>query len=505
MNRFRTFLRAEQLEDRAVPATFYVAPTGSDANAGISAAAPWLTLQHAAGKVAAGDTVIVAAGNYTGFHLTTDGTAAARITFSAQPGVNITTRNPVTADGINLEGASYVTIEGFTVNGMPRTGIRSVTNDFVVIRNNSMDQNNSWGILTGFSDDLLIENNVCSRSKVEHGIYVSNSGDRPVIRGNTCWGNNANGIHMNGDLSAGSGGGTTDGDGVITNAVVENNTLYDNGAAGGSGINCDGVQRSTIRNNLIYNSKASGISLYRIDGGQPSSGNWVSNNTVLVSVAGATTTGRWALNVMNASTGNTVRNNVFYSHHSFRGAVSVSADSLPNFTSDYNAVEDRFSADGGGTGVSLAAWRAATGQDKNSFAVADPTTLFVNAAAGNYRLRAGSAAIDTGTSDFASVVDFEGHARPYGGGYDIGYDEYVPDNYLPPPSPPPGGSFPGGPGGGAPMFAGGGSGVSVATGDLTKDDKPKAVVVVGTPGGPRYLKWSAGGLKLLDRLADDRG
>jgi parallel beta-helix repeat protein len=521
VNRFRTLLRAEKLEDRAVPATFYVAPTGSNANVGTSAAAPWLTLQYAAGKVAAGDTVVVAAGNYTGFNLTTSGTAAARITFSAQPGAAITARNPVTPDGINLEGASYVTVEGFTVNGMPRTGIRSVTNDFVIIRNNSMDQNGRWGILTGFSDDLLIENNVCSRSVAEHGIYVGNSGDRPVIRGNTCWGNNANGIHMNGDLSAGDGGGTTDGDGVISGAVVENNTLYDNGAAGGSGINCDGVQNSTIRNNLIYNTRASGISLYQIDGGQPSTGNRVVNNTVLVSNAGATGSGRWALNISDASTGNTVRNNVFYSYHSFRGAITISADSLGGFTSDYNAVEDRFSADGGGSGISLAAWRAATGQDTHSFAVADPTALFVNAAAGDYHLKAGSPAIDRGTADHAPGYDFEADVRPQGSGYDIGYDEFpVP---LPGSPPPP---LPRTPGGGASLFAvaagpGGGphvrvyhadgserfsffaydagftGGISVATADVTGDGVDDIITGALSGGGPHVQIFDGTDLRLV--------
>ena len=80
--------------------------------------------------------------------------------FSADPGVVVDTPGPVrTPDGINLEGASYIVIDGFTVIGMPRTGIRSVTNDHVTIRNNIGDKNGRWGIFTGFSDDLLIEDN----------------------------------------------------------------------------------------------------------------------------------------------------------------------------------------------------------------------------------------------------------------------------------------------------------------------------------------------------------
>jgi hypothetical protein len=73
---------------------------------------------------------------------------------------------------------------------------------------------------------------------------------------------------MNGDVSLG-------GDGIISNAQVFGNIIHGNGAAGGSGINCDGVVNSVIYNNLLYDNHASGISLYRIDGGAPSTGNKV--------------------------------------------------------------------------------------------------------------------------------------------------------------------------------------------------------------------------------------
>src|SRR6187431_2649785 len=128
-------LAAERLENRLALATFYVASSGSNANTG-SAATPWATLQYAADRVQAGDTVIVRAGTYVGFDLRTDGTAANRITFSAEQGVLVNQRNIRTTDGINLEGADYVTIEGFNVSGITRAGIRSVLNHHVVIRNN---------------------------------------------------------------------------------------------------------------------------------------------------------------------------------------------------------------------------------------------------------------------------------------------------------------------------------------------------------------------------------
>ena len=267
------------------------------------------------------------------------------------------------------------------------------------------------GILTGFSDDLLIENNTMSRSQAEHGIYVGNSGDRPVIRRNHVWGNNANGIHMNGDLSQG-------GDGIISGAVVEGNIIHDNGVAGGSGINCDGVQSSIIRNNLLYNNHASGISLYQIDGGQPARDNQVLNNTIVMA-----SDARWALNIQNASTGNVVRNNIFYNQQSFRGSIAISADSLPGFVSDANVIMDRFSMDGGNTRVTLAAWRSATGQDTHSI-IAAPAALFVDFAGNDYHLSPTSPARDAGATLANVTDDLEGSPRPQGAAFDIGAYEF---------------------------------------------------------------------------------
>ncbi|MCC6492843.1 MAG: right-handed parallel beta-helix repeat-containing protein [Pirellulales bacterium] len=391
---------------------FYVTPGGSNANAGTSAA-PWATLQYAADRVGPGDRVVVRPGSYQGFYLDTSGAPGSPIEFRADPGVLIDepTMGAGNQDGINLEGASHVVIDGFAVTGMPRAGIRTVGAEddfaeFVTIRNVHAYDNGRWGIFTGFVDDLLIENNETSGSAIEHGIYVSNSGDRPTIRGNASWGNRANGIHMNGDASLG-------GDGIISGAVVSGNRIYGNGAGGGSGINMDGVQGSRIENNLIYDNHASGISLYRIDGGGPSSGNVVVNNTVHQAADG-----RWALNIQDGAVNNTVLNNILVSQHAYRGAIDVSSDSLAGLTSDYNAVIPRFNVGDAGAIYSLGQWRASTGQDAHSFAAA-PGELFVDWNAGDYRLRAGSPAINSGASTHAPGVDFAGVARP-AGAVDIG-------------------------------------------------------------------------------------
>jgi hypothetical protein len=398
-------------------ATYYVATTGNDANPG-TLSRPWKTIQHAADRVAAGDTIRVRGGNYAGANFETSGTASRPIVLQAYTGETpvITANNPVTPDGINLEGASYMTVKGFTVNGRTRAGIRAVTCNHVTIRDNRLDQNGTWGILTGFCDDLLIEHNVASRSVQQHGIYVSNSGDRPVIRRNFVWGNKQAGIHMNGDVSEG-------GDGIISDALVEMNTINANGAAGASGINMDGVQDSMIRNNLLYDNHASGISVYQIDGGGPSTGNSILNNTVIVA-----SNGRWALNIQDGARDTTVSNNILYNLHSFRGVIDISPDSLPGLSSDYNTVMNRFTTNGGDTILTLAQWRQQTGLDAHSF-VATPAQLFVGAS--DYHLSTSSPAIDHGATLADVTTDLAGIARPQGAYYDIGAYEFAGAGVMP--------------------------------------------------------------------------
>lgn len=396
--------------------TYYVSNNGSNSNNGLSQQNAFKTLQHVSDVLTAGDSVIVIAGTYTGFYHTTSGTALQRIIFKAQPGTVINAPNATTSDGINLEGASYVTVDGFEVNGVPRAGIRSVINVGVIIRNNKCDQNGVWGILTGFSESIIIENNECSRSIQQHGIYFSNSADNPIIRNNTCWGNSDCGIHMNGDVSLG-------GDGIISNALVEKNIIYDNGVGGGSGINCDGVQNSIIQNNLLYNNHASGISLYQIDGGAPASGNAIINNTIL-----QPSDGRWALNISDGSTNNKVFNNIFYSAHSFRGSISVDAASLPGFKSNNNILTNRMSNDGGNSNMTLAQWQQQTNADSNSV-IAVPAALFVNVSANNYHLLANGMAVNAGRSSYfsttAPLTDIENNPRPQGSVTDIGAYEFL--------------------------------------------------------------------------------
>lgn len=395
--------------------TYYVSSSGNDNNNGLSLNSAFATLQHASDIVNAGDSVLVVSGNYVGFDVRTNGTSTGPIVFKAiNNDVIINVNNPVTNDGINIEDADWIEIHNFNVINQPRAGIRIVLSDFVKIKNNTCSNNYKWGIFTGFTNDILIEGNSCSYSEDEHGIYVSNSSDRPTIINNHSFNNNGCGIHMNGDLSMGD-------DGIISNAVVAGNIIHDNGVGGGSAINMDCVQDSKIYNNLLYNNHATGIAMYQIDGAEGSKNNKIFNNTIIHPVDG-----RWAILVVNASTGCTIYNNILINKHSFRGSICLDEDSKPGFVSDYNLLVNRLSDDDGNSNMSLTSWQA-LGYDAHSQIVQDENVIFVNPVNSDYHLLESSQPTNIGTSLVSSVVnvDLDGIVRPQGSGFDIGCYEYT--------------------------------------------------------------------------------
>lgn len=400
--------------------TYYVSLSGSDTNTG-SQAQPWRTIQHAVDTVSQGDTIVVTAGSYAGCRIGKSGIAASPITLRAESAgvvlinsLSPSNRHQSLIEIENFDATTrYWVIDGFEVAGAQRYGIDLRDTEYVTVQNCVVHNNTVTGILLAFSYHPLIQDNE-SYSNGEHGIYQSNSGDYPTIRRNNLHHNYAAGLHMNGDRNF------TPGDGIISFAVVEKNIVWENGVGGGSGINCDGVSDSIIRNNLLYNNHASGISLYAIDGAEGSSRNRVYNNTIVMP-----SDGRWCVNIPASTegqpnaTGNQIRNNILYTSHTFRGSVSVWSNSVPGFSSDYNVVVNRFSIDGGGSNMTLAAWQA-LGYDQHSI-VSTAEQVFSNPAGDDYSLGIGSPAIDAGMSLSTDVPDdLTGSARPRGRGYDIG-------------------------------------------------------------------------------------
>ncbi|HVR63600.1 MAG TPA: right-handed parallel beta-helix repeat-containing protein [Polyangia bacterium] len=389
---------------RAAATAYVVAPTGDDSAAG-SSAAPWRTLQKAAGKVMAGDTVTVRDGTYAGFACNgRSGTATARIVFTAEnkggpkitsPGVGADDQ-----DFIQLASCSYVTIDGFEVSGAPRSGIAILGNANdgsdargVVIQNNHSHHNGGPvahgrhdGIFSGFALDLTIQNNEVHDNS-EHGIYVSNAADNPIIRRNHAHDVGVNCVQINADLSTG-------GDGLISGWLIEDNVVH---GCGSAGFNLDGAIRGVMQNNLAYDCAKGGVTLFQGDGAQASHDNLIVNNTIY-NPGGS----RAALQVANGANNNVVFNNILYAQ-----AIGLEIQTVTGLVHDYNFV----SSYAGG----VAAAHETT---------AAPALLFMNVPARNLSLAPASPAVGSGVATLggkaAPAVDIEGNERPAAGAPDRG-------------------------------------------------------------------------------------
>lgn len=423
---------SSELKD-AAGNVYHVAEAGSDANDG-SAASPWASIQHAVDSVSPGDTIWIHAGRYAGARIEQSGTAENWLTLSAAPneqpvldGPGPDNRHDSTLELETWEGSgtvSYWVVSGLEVTGAPGWGIDLRGNEgehshHLIIRDTRVHDNgwesSSTGIFTAYVDDVLIEGNE-SYNNGEHGIYLSNSGDRPVVRGNRLHHNAFCGLHMNGDIAFG-------GDGTISEGLVENNLIYENGLEGGcSGINMDSVTHSVVRNNLLYENHAGGISLYRESGAVCSHDNRILHNTIFQAEDA-----RWALNIADfAGDGsecinNQLFGNILYNQHAWRGSIELQRPDIPGLQSDYNVLMDRITADDGNTVLKLEEWQA-FGYDAHSL-IATPAELFVNPAAGDYHLLPEAPAVDAAISLPDVPADFEGDPRPLGPRPDIGADE----------------------------------------------------------------------------------
>lgn len=405
---------------------FFVDPTGSDVNDG-SEAAPWGTIQNAVENVVPGDTILLQSGTYAGARIEMSGTEDAWITIKSAPGASvlINSPGPNNRHESNLEfetwegneTVAYWVVDGLEVANAPNWGIdmrgseENHSHDFI-IRNNRVHQNGlesgTTGIFAAFVDDIIVEGNE-SYGNGEHGIYLSNSGDRFVVRGNLLHSNESCGLHMNGDLESGE-------DGIISNGLVENNIIYQNGSGGCSGINLDGVTDVIILNNLLYQNLAGGISIFQENGAVCSQNIQILNNTIVQSEDA-----RWAINISDGECiNNKIFNNIILTFHEWRGSILIPSSGITGFESDYNVIMDRFSADDDESVISLSEWQS-LGYDTNSI-IAAPNDMF--ASLENYHLHTESPAVDAGINLPGVGYDIEGLSRPQGTAFDIGAYEF---------------------------------------------------------------------------------
>jgi hypothetical protein len=253
-------------------ACYHVATTGNDANPG-TAAAPFLTIQHAADIVNAGDGVLVENGVYTGgstvVYINRNGTAANRIVFRAANrwGAIIDGNNNASTTGIAIPGG-YVWVEGFEVRNTGRYGIDTdVGHDQVVIGNNVHDIGRACTSGTGgivgidaYASGLVIASNWV------HDVGRFSPGENGCIQPNNNWQNHDHGIY----------------NGIGTNVLIVNNVFY----------------------NLKH-----GWAIQRYDGGgEIVHGLWILNNTFV----GANPNRDGQVIIATETTNLVIANNLFY-------------------------------------------------------------------------------------------------------------------------------------------------------------------------------------------------
>ncbi len=402
-------------DDGSTNIHYYVSPDGDDSNDG-SIEAPWRTIQNGLNNLQPGQTLNIAAGTYSEtLYLNRTATEGKTIFINgASAATTIVDGSNAERDLLFIENSAYISISGLTFANAPRAGLRLSHSDYVSITRCTFANNVRWGIFTDFSDYTTIEQCESYGAALEHGIYISNSSDNPVIRGNRVHHNYASGIQVNADPSMGD-------DGISLNCDIQNNLIYENGMGGGAAINLASVRDSLIVNNVIYHNYAGGIAAWDDDQGTQ----WgckelaIYHNTVYF----RDNQGRWAISLKNGCTDNEVYNNIMCG--GLRGGFEYDDDSTTGSVIDYNVyyrnnsqnvISNEDSRD-----YTLAEWQLA-GFDRNSvFAI--PQALFVDETTGDLHLRSSAGAIDRALN-VGLGYDFEGDERPARNGYDIGADEY---------------------------------------------------------------------------------
>lgn len=420
--------------------TYYVSANGSDKNDGFSTQNAFATLQKAANQTQPGDTVLVMNGTYTqpsdsnGNVLTVrnSGTANAWITYKAYPG-----HQPKIAStgwtGIEIQGADYITIEGFELVG----NNDSVTLDYalsqkdnlnnpvtsgngilinakngsnphhIVIRNNSVSKFGGGGISTLGADYITIEgnrvyDNAWFSPYANSGISVlggwnsdAKTDYKMIIRNNQIYGNQ--------QLVPWFQTGTvTDGNGIIIDTTRNKDTFNTDTGANGAYRG-----RTLIENNLVYANGGRGIHAFLSDHID------VIHNTTYMNSTHPEIDGGEITTIQASDI--KVLNNIIYASPGLPGnTVSEASNVVYDYNLVYNTAEFTTTA-------------------ANNIIGLDP--LFTNPAAGDFSLQASSAALDKGASGLVTTDLFK-LSRPQGSGVDLGaIERQIAPNLAPSPAP----------------------------------------------------------------------
>jgi parallel beta-helix repeat protein len=346
-------------------------------------ATPFCTIQAAASKSAPGTTVQVASGTYPeNVTITKSGTSTAPIVFTSAPGADVTISG--SGVGIYLSGVSWVVVQGFSVAHTPSYGINVSNSSNITIAGNHVSfagQPVSGQIRTGIrlsnvSDSLVSGNS--SDHNSDYGIMLTSGSTRNELRGNLTFNNSRVYVRATAGIRLYHSPDNT----------LDRNISHDNQDSGIESY--PGSDNTLIYNNVVYNNGDHGIDDLTTTG-QRIIGNTAYNNVTA------------GINVEGTSTGATVENNISVDNgiksprtHS---DIRIERGSTAGTTVDYNlvwlTVPDTVEIWESVSYSSLEAYRAASGQETHGI-FADPN--WFDPAAGDFRLRPGSPAIDSANS-----------------------------------------------------------------------------------------------------------
>jgi parallel beta-helix repeat protein len=372
-------------------------PACSDSGPG-TASQPFCTIGAAAAVATAGQTVQVASGTYSEVvRISRSGASGAPIAFTSAPGASVTLTGAT--DGFALTGASWVTVNGFTITGTVSYGINVTGGSHVTLSNNHVSQSGhpvqgqiAAGIrLSGVADSLVSRN--VSDHNSDYGIAVVGGSTGVVVSHNQTFNNSRVYERATAGIRIYQSAGNT----------VEGNITHDNQD---SGIECyPGANNTLVVDNVSYDNGDHGID------NLTATGERIIGNTVFHNVTAG-------INVEGGSTGATVANNISVDNgiksprthsdirieHGSTAGTTVDYDLVYLSTSDTLLIWDSVSYS------TLAAFQHASGQEGHGI-VADPQ--WRNQGGGDFHLTAGSPAIDSADSGASGApsVDVEGNGR----------------------------------------------------------------------------------------------
>lgn len=457
-------------------ASYYVSPQGDDAAAG-TADAPWLTLDHAATQLEAGDALYLAAGTYAEqLVVSSSGTEGNDIIIAAaDPDARpVIDGSAVPLDGglVELAGQSHVELCNLTIRGSRSHGVMVVGSDgvpaaFVTLRGLAVEHSDEAGIYLEGAEDCVIQGchtyysvssgigvwyseRISVRDDVvvnarydeeeghEESVSISGTSDFEVSGtevyledGVPCTGGNAaikakegsqrgkifdNYVHdffPEGHISLDAWDAGLNGTPTLNTIEFYGNLLVSSGGIRVSSEEDGIVEDVKIYNNLLLFTD-NGIMVTDAGVGGPRRNIEIFNNTIYEG------NDEWfnGVTVMTTNVENIViRNNLIVSEYGIGKILASDASVVGTLTVDHNLVYGPFGCyDDYPSCVDLS--------EAEGNIVADP--LLVAPDDGDCHLSAGSPAIDVGADIAGLGDDFDGVVRPQGAGIDIGAFELAP-------------------------------------------------------------------------------